>query len=374
MRGSVLRCISNTYIQAILSSILYYITGHGYGHAVRSNQVIRGLIEARSDLTIHVRTTVPDGLFSGPPWRFTCSHRSIDVGIVQRDSLEIDVDETLKACQALHDRVPQIIEEETAFIKQHRIDLIVGDIPPLCFEIAARVNILSVAISNFTWSSIYRAYIKASPRFLPLIDEVESFYRKASRALALPYSCGMEVFPQQEPIPWIARMSSLTKKEARAKFGLPDSATIVLLSFGGSGLKRMPWDGLKQAAEFFFIATGEETMQDGNILVLPGVQRRYEDLVRAVDVVVTKPGYGIVADALAHQVPMLYTDRGDFPEYEFLVQALSDLANAEYIPQDELLAGNIGPHLHGLFAKQADWPRVSLAGATVAAERILALL
>jgi UDP-N-acetylglucosamine:LPS N-acetylglucosamine transferase len=107
---------------------------------------------------------------------------------------------------------------------------------------------------------------------------------------------------------------------------------------------------------------------------LPGVQRRYEDLVRAVDVVVTKPGYGIVADALAHQVPMLYTDRGDFPEYEFLVQALSDLANAEYIPQDELLAGNIGPHLHGLFAKQADWPRVSLAGATVAAERILALL
>jgi L-arabinokinase len=286
----------------------------------------------------------------------------------------MDIDETFAACQALHDHVPQIIEEETAFIEYYRADLIVGDIPPLCFEIAARVNIPSVAISNFTWSSIYRAYIKALPGFLPLIDEMESFYRKATLALALPYPCGMEVFPNQRPIPWIARMSSLTKKEARVKFGLPDSAIIVLLSFGGLGLKRVPWEGLKQNPEFFFVVTGEEKVQEGNILVLPGVQPRYEDLVRAVDVVVTKPGYGIVADALAHQVPMLYTDRGDFPEYGFLVQALSDLANAEYIPQDELLSGNIGPHLHSLLARQAAWPRVSLAGANVASEGILALL
>ena len=35
---------------------------------------------------------------------------------------------------------------------------------------------------------------------------------------------------------------------------------------------------------------------------LPEAQRKYEDLVRAVDVVVTKPGYGIVADVISHQV------------------------------------------------------------------------
>ena len=93
-----------------------------------------------------------------------------------------------------------------------------------------------------------------------------------------------------------------------------------------------------------------------------------------MDVVVTKPGYGIVADALAHRVPVLYTDRGDFPEYPFLAQALSDLANAEYIPQEELLSGNIGAYLHAVLSKQADRPSVPLTGATIAAERILALL
>ncbi len=46
---------------------------------------------------------------------------------------------------------------------------------------------------------------------------------------------------------------------------------------------------------------------------------RYEDLVRAVDVVITKPGYGIIADCIANDAAMLYTSRGRFAEYEVMV-------------------------------------------------------
>jgi L-arabinokinase len=204
-----------------LNSILYYITGHGYGHAVRSSQVIRSLIERRSDLKVHVRTQVPDWLFSALAPAVTCSQRSLDIGIIQKDSLELNVGQTLKACQAIHDRFPTIIAEEAAFIGQRRVQLIVGDIPPLCFELAARSNIPSVAISNFTWSYIYRAYAENYPAFYPLVEQMESCYRKATLALTLPYSCGMDIFPKQEPIPWIARISSLGKQEARAKLALP---------------------------------------------------------------------------------------------------------------------------------------------------------
>ena len=101
----------------------------------------------------------------------------------------------------------------------------------------------------------------------------------------------------------------------------------------------MPLAELVEQREFFFVTTGVNRNLDGNLLVLPDTQSQYEDLVRAVDVIVTKPGYGIVADVLAHRVPMLYTDRGNFPEYPHLVQALNDYATAEFIPQDELLDG-----------------------------------
>ena len=82
----------------------------------------------------------------------------------------------------------------------------------------------------------------------------------------------------------------------------------------------------------------------------------------------------MVADILAHRVPILYTDRGEFPEYRFLVRALSELATAEFIPQDELLSGNIEPYLKRLLGKQPNWPSVALDGARLAAEKVIALL
>jgi hypothetical protein len=184
----------------------------------------------------------------------------------------------------------------------------------------------------------------------------------------------MEIFPRQEPIPWVGRTSLLTKQEARKAFRLPQSATLVLLSFGGLGLERLPWSNLKQLGDFFFVTTGETKQETNNLCVLPEAQRNYEDLVRAVDVVVTKPGYGIVADVISHQVRTLYTKRGEFAEYPYLTQALDECATAEFIPQDELLSGNLAPYLTRLLNKKERWPAVSLDGAEAAAARILGLI
>lgn len=354
-----------------MSSIVYYITGHGFGHAVRSNQVIRSLKKARPDLRIHVRTMAPSWLFHDS----VLYHRqSIDVGIRQPDSLSMGLAETLEACRALHQSFPKLVDQEVEFIKSEQIKLVVGDIPPLCFEIAARASVPSIAITNFTWDVIYRAYLREYPDFLPLVEEIESFYKKTGLALTLPYPCDMNVFPRREPIPWVTRVSALSKDQARTKFKLPASATIILLSFGGLRLERLPWERLRRLREYFFIATGKTEATNGNVLILPDVQRQYEDLVRAVDVIVTKPGYGIVADAIAHQLPMLYTDRGEFPEYPRLVEALRDCTTAEFIPQSELLSGNIVPYLRTLLEKPQNWPAVALNGAQVAAEKVLELL
>jgi UDP:flavonoid glycosyltransferase YjiC (YdhE family) len=354
-----------------LSSILYYITGHGYGHAVRSNQVIGHLQKIAPTLKIYVRTTAPEWLIQG---RIIPSRQTIDIGIVQKDSLDMDLKATLQACRSLHHNISIVIEREVNFVREHQVRLIVGDIPPFCFEIAARAAIASIAIGNFTWSEIYRAYTKNYPGFISLIEEMEKFYRKATLALTLPYPCGTDVFPRQQPIPWIARGSSLSRDQARIAFGLPPSAILVLLSFGGLGLKRIAWRKLTKLSGFFFVTTGDIEQEIDNVRFLPEAQRKYEDLVRAVDVVVTKPGYGIVADVISHRVPALYTDRGDFSEYPYLVRALKDCATAEFIPQEELLSGNIGSYLDRLLNKKQNWPVVPVDGARIAAEKISALI
>lgn len=357
-----------------MSSILFYITGHGYGHAVRSHQVIRALASARPDLRIHVRTTAPEWLFGNSPTPVIYSRQPIDVGIIQRDSLRMELGETLETCRVLHGGAQELIEKELAFVRANDIQLIIGDTPPLGFEIAARAALPSVSITNFTWDVIYRAYVDEHPGFAPLIDELSAFYGKASLALTLPYPCDTSVFPRKQAIPWIARESSLTKAQARRKFNLPEHATIVLLSFGGLGLDRLPLAKLNGQRQFFFVTTGESRKLNGNLLFLPDTQSQYEDLVRAVDAIVTKPGYGIVADVLAHQLPILYTDRGEFPEYPRLVEALRDCAKAAFIPQTELLAGNLAPYLTRLLAERPNWPKIDLNGAEVAAGKILEML
>ncbi|MGB7951570.1 MAG: glycosyltransferase family protein [Candidatus Binatia bacterium] len=354
-----------------MSSILYYITGHGYGHAVRSNQLICSLQRIRPDLTIHVRSTAPDWLFQGGVLQ---SRQAMDVGILQKDSLQMDLDGTVRACQALLGSVPRLIEQETDFVERHHIRLILGDIPPLCFEIAAQTSIASVAISNFTWSWIYQAYIKTHPAFESIVEQMKAMYRKATLALTLPYAGGMDVFPRQEPLSWVARASPLAKSDARRSFQLPQFATVVLLSFGGLGLDRFPWDKLRNLREFFFVTTGAAKQKIDNMLCLPEAQRNYADLVRASDIVVTKPGYGIVADVLSHQVPVLYTERGDFAEYQYLVQALSECATAEFIPQDRVLCGDLAPYLNRLLDRKPNWPKVPLDGAEVAAAKISELM
>ena len=241
-----------------MSSIVYYITGHGFGHAVRSNQVIRSLRKARPDLRIHVRTTAPSWLFHDS---VIYHPQSIDVGIRQLDSLSMGLVDTLEACRVLHQSFPKLIDQEVELIKSERVKLVVGDIPPLCFEIAARASVPSVAITNFSWDVIYRAYLREYLDFLPLIEEIESFYNKTGLALTLPYPCDLNVFPRREPIPWLARFSSLSKDQARAKFKLPASATIILLSFGGLGLERLPWEKLRRLREYFFVATGKRRYQ-----------------------------------------------------------------------------------------------------------------
>ncbi|MGH7847917.1 MAG: glycosyltransferase family protein [Candidatus Binatia bacterium] len=307
-------------------TVVYYISGHGFGHAVRSRMLMHSLQQLCPEIVLHVRTTAPSWLFTDLPSAIHYSKQTLDVGAIQQDSLRMDLEATFQACASLYQKIPQLIEQELSFIDQAQARLIVGDVPPLAFAIAGRAALPSVAIANFSWNWIYRAYLEEFPSFLPLIAQMETFYRHASLCLSLPFSADLSIFPKRVSIPLMARVSRLGKRQARDQYDLPAEKKIALLSFGGLGLSQtLP---VERDVNYLFVTTGNTPLRRQTLVVLPDEQLHYEDLVRAADVVVTKPGYGIVADAIAHQVPVLYTARGPFPEYDYLVQTLSAWATS----------------------------------------------
>jgi hypothetical protein len=101
---------------------------------------------------------------------------------------------------------------------------------------------------------------------------------------------------------------------------------------------------------------------------------RYEDVVKAVDVVVSKPGYGIIAECAANGTALVYTSRGHFPEYGVLVAGMPRYLRTAFIDQPALLAGRWSAALDAVLAQPDPPEQADVTGAEVAAERLLSMI
>src|SRR5574342_361665 len=88
---------SRTAMSESNPTIAYYVSAHGYGHGVRSCDIIRALNETHPAVTVHMVTLLPASFLSNRtgPGRNRIRARSFDVGMVQLDSIRVDVDATL---------------------------------------------------------------------------------------------------------------------------------------------------------------------------------------------------------------------------------------------------------------------------------------
>ena len=136
--------------------IVFYISGHAFGHASRCIEVINATLAADAAAEIVVRTSAARWLFDVTvKGRIEFHALMCDTGVVQRDSLHLDerrtIDEAARFTAALDSRA----EAEAAFLRQRGATMVVGDIPPLAFRAAHLAGLPAVAMGNFTWDWIY---------------------------------------------------------------------------------------------------------------------------------------------------------------------------------------------------------------------------
>src|SRR4051812_28560553 len=142
-----------------MAAIAYYITGHGFGHARRSVEVIRELRGLRPAVEGYFRTTANPAIFeelSAP--KIHLERVELDPGAIEKDLFTIDHAATAEAVRAAIGRRSRLIAREIPFLKQNGIRLILADIPLLAGDIAAAAGIPIIAITNFTWDWIYELY------------------------------------------------------------------------------------------------------------------------------------------------------------------------------------------------------------------------
>ena len=343
---------------------VFYISGHGFGHASRQIELIHEILAQRPATRIVVRSSVPRWFFASlAASGVAIQALETDTGVVQANSLSMDEDETARQAARFFDGFERRTAIEAEMLRGIGADLVVGDIPPLAFAAAAAAGVPSLAIGNFTWDWIYGGY-PAFDRLAPaVIPAIRRAYASATRALRLPLHGGFEPMAAVTlDIPFIARTSTKGRAETRRLLGLAGNRPIVLPSFGGHGAT-LPLETLRQSDRFTILGPFNE----------PPGGLHYQDLVAAADIVVSKPGYGIVSECVANGTALLYTSRGRFIEYDLFVAEMPGLLRCRHISQDDLLAGRWADAIDALLAQPAPPHRPALDGAAVAARAVLAL-
>jgi L-arabinokinase len=301
-----------------------------------------------------------------------------DVGLIQEDALTIDEAGTAEAVRRFLFGWKALVSREVRWLRESGARLVLGDIPPLAFTAAAEAGIHSIALGNFSWDWIYRHLAARQPGLAEAAAHAAEAYGRAGMLLRLPFAGDLSAFRRIEDVPLVARAPAVGKAEARRRLGL-DSRPVVLLSFGGVGMPGLEPAAFGRLDEYLFVLTGQADGEaapnmrrlEAGDLAAGGVD--YPDLVGAADIVVSKPGYGIVTDCIGARTRLVYTDRGDFPEYPILVSEMPRYLPVAFASNADVRAGRLDEALRQVMTLPFPEPPPT-NGSIVVADRLLAAL
>ena len=357
-----------------MKPIATYITAHGYGHGARSCDVLRALHCIVPEQPVIVTTDLPREFLDSrlkDCTNITFRAGAFDVGLVQKDSIRADLFQTLEKLEELNANWEKLITQERLFIQHENIGLV----PAIPLAAAQRSGISNIAIGNFSWDWIYEAYAKTDFQWEYFVEKFREVYEQTDLLLRLPFAPPMEQFPKIKDVPLLASPGQPRREEIRdLGFGILDSAdkSWILLSFTSLDLDFQALDNIRElSGEYEFFCVEPLEFPGSCIHSVSRNAVAFADILASCDIVISKPGFGLVSECIVNNKPLIYSDRGDFAEYPYLVEGIEKYLKNVHIPSADLYAGNFFQSLEKI--KTATEPKgfIGRSGAEMVAEELL---
>ncbi|MBN2162336.1 MAG: hypothetical protein JXR25_15090 [Pontiellaceae bacterium] len=355
-----------------MKTIAYYITAHGYGHGARSCDILNALHIAAPHARIIAVTDLPDGFMrSRIPESIELRAGAFDIGLIQKDSIQVDLEASLKALDSLYVREKELLRQETDFFAHEKIGVVVADIPALPLAAAQQAGIPNIATSNFGWDWIYEEFAEHDPHWKIYVDRFRRVYANTELLLRQPFSEPMTTFPNRINLPLLAKPGKDRRDAVARKTGADPARQWVLLSFTSLNLDQSALKNLSRLNDCELFSVEPLEWSESSIHCISRSHICFADILASVDVVVTKPGFGILSECIANNKPIIYTDRANFREYPVLVDCIREYCRHAFIPNAELYAGRLTHALETIKNAPAPLKQMLRGGAELAASEIL---
>jgi hypothetical protein len=358
------------------SKILFYVSGHGYGHARRTAQVIKALRARRGDVDIHVRSTAPARIFASLPVDCVSPTR-IDAGMVEDNALTINPLATLLKLEELILRRDAVVAEESEVVRSLRPGLIVADVPFMAGHVAEAVGVPCIAVSNFTWDWICDPLFEGDPRYAQRYAMLRPFirdgYEKMCGALELPFGGLSDVLKPVVRAPLIAGRSLLERATilARGSLDPADPRPRVLIGMRGGVPDSIVATAVADAGDFLFVSpdpVGPAALPPNLRAVPTGSGLDFTDLVSVCEIVVSKLGYGTVSECIANGARMLWPRRSGFREDDVMIEQAPRYLPALELSREDFRAGRWAGRLRELASLPPSGEPMRVDGAEFCAE------
>ena len=356
-----------------MSLIWCAISGHGYGHAAQVVPVLNALGTLVPGVTAILRTTVPASFFRDRltiPWDLQAVQQ--DVGCIQDGPLKIDVDATWAAHQRFHETWEARLSNEVAAMQAASPALVIADTPYLALEAGSRAQIPTVALASFTWDLVLKEYCHTTDHsHQQLIQCIRGSYAKADMALRITPAPKIDVFSNIIDIGPIASPASPERDRLASALALSPNERTVLVGFGGISLTSLPLEQIEQLRHYRFLFDGPVPPGYSRIHSTETLPFSFKTLLASVDIIMTKPGYGTIVEAVALQQPVVYVRRYNFADEPPLVDYLHRYGRGVELSIDDFTQGRWEPALQQALASPVPSLPPPPTGAAEAAEVIV---
>lgn len=322
-------------------TICYYISDYGFGHAARSIAIIRALCKEKNNIRVIVCTSFPYA-FMDESLKLLINKGQVsmrlainDIGyVLQPGSLNPDRDRLKAKYSAFVERMSDFAREEVHFLKNVQASLVIGDIPPVPFKAARLLSIPSIGISNFTWHTAYHDLL-SEEELQPLFNcyvQMDYFFALAGSG-ERPWgqkgnaSFGFfSRFPDSEEIRRIRIRISPECDKKIIFFGLG-------MSIEAMDLAAYP---LWKSENCVFVVSNQTDIKRENIYKIPNSYAESQNYIAASDVVISKPGWGTVAEAVSFNKPLILVSRNHMREDQNTIDYLKARNRCEMVEWEKL--------------------------------------
>ena len=316
--------------------IALYISSHGFGHMTRCLGIIENILKT-SDCNLYMVCGKRQNEFARvylAKYKDRIIYKDLvtDIGLVNKEnSLEVDKILLEKELLEFTSSWKDVVNDEYNFLKNLNIKCIVSDISPIGTLVGHKLYLPVVLITNFTWIEQYE-YIGIDESIVDKYRQAYSYVNKFIKYdLCSPIS-SVNCKDINE-VGFTCRDINIDKVEKiKQQYGKS-----IMVTCGKSA--NLNTINIKNFKGTIFTTSGIDITceEDCNVVNLPIDILDTQNYITASDMVITKAGWGTIAEGIIGHTNLVLIKRPSAKEDSFNIEELKKRNLAISINEEDLL-------------------------------------